>query len=344
MRITRSLLVSLALLSASAAQAQEHTVRVAMARAIASSATLVAIEKGYFKEHGIKVEVEEIDSSANAMALLAQNRLQIIEGGISAGYFNALEKNLPITIVTDRVTTPINHKLMVRLDLKDQINEVAHLKGKTIASNAMGSVTTYEVGKILETAGLTHKDVEFKILPFGQMNIAFANKAIDAGLVISPWNAQMADQGLAFPFADPDDYVKPGPLTIAVSFINTDWEKQNPELVRNYILAYMRGVREYCQAYHGGSNRGELIDILIRTGAERRPELLQRYPWPARNPNGRLSLESLLDMQAWYAKAGLTQKTFPAERLVNYAHVDHAMQKLGPFVVENKDSKLLGCR
>ena len=29
------------------------------------------------------------------MALLAQNRLQVLEGGISAGYFNALEKICP---------------------------------------------------------------------------------------------------------------------------------------------------------------------------------------------------------------------------------------------------------
>jgi NitT/TauT family transport system substrate-binding protein len=341
----RIALLWLAVLSgASAAPAQEHTIRVALTRSISSVTTLVGIEKGYFKEHGIRIEIEDIDSSVSAMALLAQNRLQIVEGGISAGYFNALEKNLPITIIADRVTTPIHHKLMLRADLKDEVKEVAQLKGRTIASNGQGAVTTYEIGKLMETAGLTIKDVEMKILPFTQMSVAFANKAIDAGLVISPWNAQLVDQGLALPFADPDDYVKPGPLTIAVSFINTDWEKQNPELTRNYTLAYMRGVREYCQAYHGGANRQELIDILIRSGTERRPEMLQKYPWPARSPNGRLSLESLLDMQAWFAKAGLTQQQLPAERLVNYAYVDHAVAKLGPFVVENKASSLGGCR
>ena len=54
--------------------------------------------------------IEDIDTSANMMALLAQNQLQIVEGGISAGYFNALEKGLPVTIVADRVSTPLGHK------------------------------------------------------------------------------------------------------------------------------------------------------------------------------------------------------------------------------------------
>jgi NitT/TauT family transport system substrate-binding protein len=70
--------------------AQEATVRVGMVRSISSVATLTAIEKGYFKEVNIKVVAEDIDTSANMLALLAQNQLQIIEGGISAGYFNAL--------------------------------------------------------------------------------------------------------------------------------------------------------------------------------------------------------------------------------------------------------------
>ena len=113
----------------------------------------MAIEKGYFKEYGIKVELEDLQSSANAIALLAQNQLHMVAGGISAGYFNALEKNLPITIAVDRVTTPIGHNLMLRPDLKDQIKELRQLKGKVIASNGPGSVSTYEIGKILERQG-----------------------------------------------------------------------------------------------------------------------------------------------------------------------------------------------
>jgi len=337
-------ILSACLFFSTAGRAEEQTIRVALARSIVSATTLTAIDKGYFKHEGIRVEIEDIDSSVNAMALLAQNRLQVLEGGISAGYFNALEKGLPLTIAADRVTTPIHHKFLLRADLADGVKGVAQLKGRTIASNGQGAVTSYEIGKLLETAGLAERDVDIKILPFTQMAVAFANKAIDAALMISPWNVQAVDQGLAVPFADPDDYVTPGPLTIAVAFINTDWEKQNPDLVRRYMLAYMRGVRDYCQAYHGGANRQEVIDVLVRSGTERRPEMLEKYPWPARNPTGRVSVASLLDMQAWFAKAGLIQQELPAERLVNYTHVDYAVEKLGAFAVENQASTLRGCR
>ena len=117
------------------ASAQETTIKVGMARSTSNSAELMAINKGYFKQFGIKLEIEDIESSANVIALLAQGRLNMVAGGISAGYFNAIEKNLPITIVADRVSTPIRHNLMIRPDLKDQIKSFKDLKGKVIASN-----------------------------------------------------------------------------------------------------------------------------------------------------------------------------------------------------------------
>ena len=70
---------------------------------IASAATLIAIEKGYFSDQGIKVEVSNLDTSTDSLAVVAQNRFQIVEGGLSAAYFNAIEKNLPVTIAVDRV-------------------------------------------------------------------------------------------------------------------------------------------------------------------------------------------------------------------------------------------------
>jgi len=338
--------VTLAFVACAAAPAvgQETTVRVGMARSTSNAAELMAIERGYFKQYGIRLELEDLDSSANAIALLAQNRYQIVAGGISAGYFNALEKDLPISIVTDRVSTPIGHNLMLRPDLKDQVKDIRQLKGKVIASNGPGSVSTYEVGKILETVGLTINDVEIKIIPFTQMGLALTNKAIDAAIVIPPFVWQFEEQKLAVPFADVDAIVQPQPMTIAVIMVNSEWAKKNDALMRNYMTAWLRGARDYCQAYHGGSTRDAVINVLMTSGTERRPELLHKYPWPARSPDGRVNTASMLDIQAWYVKNKLATAQFPAERLVDSSYIDAAIQKLGPFELEKRDSTLPGCR
>jgi NitT/TauT family transport system substrate-binding protein len=182
------------------------------------------------------------------------------------------------------------------------------------------------------------------VLPFPQYAVAFANKAIDAAIVIPPFTSTLLDGGHAVNFKDPDDLVKPHPLTIAVSMINTDWAKANEQVVRNYYVAYLRAVRDYCNAYHGGKDRAAMIDLLIKTGTENRPAILNKYPWPARDPNGAINTDSMLDMQAWYTKSKMSNSHFPAERLVHTSYVKEAVAKLGPFVLENKDSKLAGCR
>ena len=350
--LKRNLLVCLALAGGAAtAQAQDVTVKIGMVKSISSVATLTAIEKGYFKGFGIKVETEELDTSANVIALLAQNQLQLVEGGISAGYFNALEKNLPITMVMDRVSSPLGHHLMLRPDLKGQVTRLKDLKGKIVASNGQGSVSTYEVcGEDAETAdGLNDRWMKsnIKVFPFNQMAIGFTNKAIDAAIVIPPFTSQFIDRGFGVSFKEPDDLVKPWPLTIAVAMINTYWAKPRRDLMRNYFTAYLRGVREYCQAYHGGANRAEMIQRLIRTGTETREELLYKNNpaiWPARDPNGRINVDSMLDMQAWYKQNKFGGSQLPAERLADTSYADYAVAQLGPFVLENKESKLAGCR
>jgi NitT/TauT family transport system substrate-binding protein len=233
---------------------------------------------------------------------------------------------------------------MLRPDLKDTVKSLKDLKGKVVASNGQGSVSTYETGKMLEREGLTLADVDLKIFPFTQMGLAFKNKAIDAGLLIPPFVWQLEEQGLAIPFASVDDLVQPQPMTIAVIMANSDWVKANPALVERYMTAWLRGAREYCQAYHGGSNRQEIIDELVSSKTEPRKELLEKYPWPARSANGKINVASMLDINAWYVTNKMSTQKFPAERVVNPTFIDAAIKKLGPFELQNKASKLPGCR
>jgi NitT/TauT family transport system substrate-binding protein len=344
MRVLAWVALAVALGGSGFAYAEETTVKVGIARSTSNAAELMALKRGYFRDAGIKLQWDDIDTTANVIALLAQNQYNIVAGGISAGLFNGLEKNLPIIMLSDRVSTPIGHNLMLRPDLKDSIKSFKDLKGKVIASNGQGSVSTYEIGKMLEREGLTIADVDLKIMPFTQMGLAFRNQAIDAALLIPPFVWQLAEQGLAVPFGNVDELVQPQPMTIAVIMANTDWIKSNPDLVQRYMTAWLRGARDYCNAYHGGPERAEVIDELVNSKTEPHRDLLEKYPWPARSPNGKINTTSMLDINSWYVANKLSTQTFPPERLVNATFIEAAAKQLGPFQLENKDSKLAGCR
>ena len=71
MTVLRSIIAAALCLAALAgAAAAEDTVRIGLARSVSNGAELIAIEKGYFKDVGIKVEIDDIDTSANTIANL----------------------------------------------------------------------------------------------------------------------------------------------------------------------------------------------------------------------------------------------------------------------------------
>ena len=86
-------------------------------------------------------------------------------------------------------------------------------------------------------------------------------------------------------------------MTIAVIMVNTDWAKDNRVALQGYVNAYLRGVREYCNAYHHGSTRKEMIDDPDpRRERSAIRELLYKYPWVARSPDCAINVASMLDI------------------------------------------------
>ncbi len=336
------LLMTLALSSPLRA-AELQKVAIGMVPSLPSAATYIANDKGWYRAAGIEVDIQNVDSAAAAMASVAANRLQVVEGGLASNYWNALAKGLPVIMASERGSSPLHHEIIVRNDLKGTIKSVADLKGRKIAIVAPGAILAYELGKTLETAGLHYKDVEITYIPFTQMGIALANKAVDAAVSIPPFGDITLAQGLGWKLVDPDEVIEPKPLSAVAYVINADWAKQNPKLVHDFFIASARGIREYCQAYHHGPNRTYVVDLLLKNGVSNR-DVIDKYPWPSRDPNGRLSGASISDVQDWFFREGFIQQKFPLEKLFDASYAEAAEKALGPFTVENKSDTQPGCR
>jgi len=330
----------LGLLDVASAQSLEK-VRVGWVPAMVSSPIMIAREKGYFKNAGIDLELESVTTATDAMAHVGTNRMQVLEGGVQANFFNAIASKYPIVIAGDRASTPLGHLVMIRPDLKDEIKSLKDLKGRTISIAGAGSIIAYEMDRLLQTVGLSLKDTNVKVLPVPQLPVAFANKVIDAADVYAPMTHQLEQQKLATRLVDPDDILKN--MVVAVSIINTDWAKEKPATVRGFFTALLRGTHDYCQAYHGGPNRAEIIDIIMRTGIEKRADILA-LQWPSRRASGHVDPTAIVDVLEWYRANGFVKGNVPTDRLVDNTYVDAASAELGPFKPINAASTVPGCR
>ena len=337
--------VSLVLMLGLVGAARAEPITIAMVPSVVSGSTLIAQEKGYFRDAGLDVKIERIDSIGKAVAFLAANHVQVAQGGINAGIFNAIGQGLPVTLAFEGGSTPLYHQIVVRSDLKDKIRTPADLKGRNVGLSAPGSTSMYELAEVLAHAGLTLKDVEVKHLAFSQMQAALANGALDAALQVAPFTQLSIEQKTGVPWIDPEEgYIRTLPMTSVALIVNTDWATQNADAARRLFVALARGSRDYCQAYHHGPNRGEALDILMKHRIATDRGLLDRMDWQARDPNGAFNVASLLSIQAFFKQQGIIDKTSPAERLIDPRYAAAAAKELGPFEVINKASTLKGCR
>ena len=137
-----------------------------------------------------------------------------------------------------------------------------------------------------------------------------------------------------------DDYLKRA--TGGVTMINTDWAKRRPEDVKGFFLALARGIRDFCQAYHHGSNRAEVEAIMMRSAVIDDPELLKQF-WGSRKSSGEADADNILDVYEWMVRQGHVPGGLTRERIIDNSFARAANAALGPFVIENRLDRTPGC-
>jgi NitT/TauT family transport system substrate-binding protein len=299
----------------------------------------VADKRGYFKQEGIDFHFVLFDSAARMVAPVAGGDLQAVAGAPTAAFFNAVARGIDIRMVADKVSTPpgrTSQTLIVRKDLVEsgKFKSIADLKGRKIANGAPGTAASVTLGKMLAQGGLKIGDIDQVFLPFPQMVIALANKAVDAALPAEPATTEAIKRDLAVKILG-DDVAYPN-HEIAVIFFTGKFLSEKPDAAKRFLKAFLRGVRDHNDGLgpdgkFAGPKGEEIIKILNEYTPIKDPEFYRGFALAACDPDGTLKIESIKsDLEAFKADK-LIEGDVDMNKVVDQSVLQAALKELGPY-------------
>jgi len=304
-----ALAIALVALMPKPALAQSETVKLGDLAAISNAAIYIAVEKGFFKEQGIAVDISSFASAAKMVPALVAGELEVSVGSASAGLFNAVAQQAPFRIVADKGQAREGFGfslLTVRKDLVDsgQVKSFKDLKGKKIAILAKGNIQHYLVGKMAEEVGLTINDVDLTFLNAPSQVTAFETKAIDAAYAVEPWAARFAERGVALPFRTPDQVKGLGPVQVGVIIYSGKFIKERRPVAQRWMNAYLKAAA----LFHKNGTKDKEIAAILEKYTKVPAKIIQTAIAPYQEPDGKLLVDNLADQAQWFTKNGMQQK------------------------------------
>jgi NitT/TauT family transport system substrate-binding protein len=312
-------------------------VRVAQTAAIAYAPVYVAEVRGYYRELGLELTLENFAGGADVVPLLARGDVDVNLGAISAGTFNAFERGVDIKIVAPMGILPRQDSalpLLARRDLVDSgtLRSPGDLRGRRVAVNTRGAIVEYLLTRALERDGLALTDVEMVMLPFPDHAQAFATAAIDAAITAEPFATRALKEGVAAKLLVE---IAPLRMTTAVMY-SGQFIREREDAARRWMVATLRGVRDIQGPELGVSYPDRLftpehLAAFQRhtgaSGAVLRDQV--PYTW---DPNLEIQLDFILDQQRVLIANGTLQlpQPIPPERLVDDRFVRYAREVVGP--------------
>jgi NitT/TauT family transport system substrate-binding protein len=299
---------------------------------MAEAALYLAFERGYFQQAGLAVELVNFSSGVDGMQLLVLGQIDAVLTGVTATLFNALQRGVPIKLVAPadiydpRASTVW---LMVRNDLLDrgEIRDYGDLAGRRVAVTVRGAFSHYLLALALRHAGLDVDAVEVVELPLPEANVALASGAVSAAIQSEPLATLAVDQGIAAKWRSAGE-IHPG-LVAGGIFYSPDLLGNRRDVGERWLVAYLRGVRDYNGLLQRPGGRDEVAATLVRYLPVTDRSLYERMALPNFSPNGDIDLAVLDDQRRWYVEQGRAPASVALSQAVDTSFAELAVRELG---------------
>jgi NitT/TauT family transport system substrate-binding protein len=316
-----------------AAAAPARKVTFASTAAVSDGGVYLAIDRGYFREQGIALDYTVIQSGPQAIPLLASNQIEAAGGAISAGLFNAVARGIPLKLVADKNSALPGFNIgsvVVRTDLADQVRRPRDLRGRRVAMAALQGSLEVQLVRYLRSEGdaLGIDDVDVATMSYPDGVAALANGAVDAAVLIEPPLGAAVRAGVAVPLRRIVDYW-PGNQGAVVMYA-PDFAADRDAATR-FMVAYLRGVRDYYNAFVKGEDRPAVIDVLTRYSTLKEPAAFEQMELQGLHPDGQINRASVEYELSYYVEHGYVSAPVDLDGLIDPSYAEGAVRVLGPY-------------
>ena len=320
------------------ARAQVRKVTLGIVNTISDAPYFIADARGYFREEGLSVEILPFPSGARMISSLSTGDLDISGGAVSAGLYNANEREISIKIVADKARNGPGYgfqSIIVRKDLIDSgaFKSLADLKGRKVAIPAVGSVGEQStLNQACMRGGIKFEDVERVYISTADMFAAMSNKAIDATIVAEPIVSLAEVRGVAKRFLRVDEFYpnqQAAVTTFGAAFL------KRRDVAEAFMRGYLRGVHVYNDALKDGKIAGkdasEMISIIAKYSGVKDENLLRNVVPAACHPDAMPNMEGLQTDLRFIQGLGLVDKKLTVEQVVDLSFLKAAQLKIGMY-------------
>jgi len=307
-------------------------VTVGMKEVVSDAGVLIGMAKGYYEELGIEIESVNFSTGQDMINALGAGQLDVGCTVTASGLFNAILRDIPIKIVADKginVKDQGYYRLMIRQNLVDEIKDYEDLRGRKLAVVGTASLDEIALDRVLNQGNMTTEDIDLQVIrSFPDIVAAMSNDSIDGGMVIEPFVTAAIRDGIADPWKDPYEY-DPHAQTALLVYGKSMLER--PEVAKRFIVAYIKSVRDYNDAFVKNINRDEIISILAEYSVVNDEELYEKMYPVGLNPDGFVRMKGVQMDLDWYKERGLLKGELMAEDVVDNSYAEYAVELLGKY-------------
>ena len=292
----------------------------------------VALDRGYFSQEGLDVDMQVLNDNSAIIQTLATNQSQFALTTPDPVIFNAIARDIDIKIVapsTVNSQTDRPAQFIVREDLLDNgtVKTESDLRGLNVAVPAQSS--QWYVEKTLSLGGLTLKDVNVTVIRTPDVLAAFSSKAIDAAWVPEPVATAINAQGIGKTIRSTGE-LYPGAVAAALT-MSPEFAREHPEAAQRFLNAYVRGARAYYFDWmlkQGDS--ASIVQSFVKHTTIKDPTLYDKIGLPSVDPNVSTDpTPSWNVFQDFFVRQGLQERKIDLSQYVDFTLLNRSLETLG---------------